>query len=215
MITAGLYAQPYQTGRPVVAEDPQMKQLKIALSDLGHHVKNHEAEIRTLEERLRNQEASLDHMQGLNSDELQSQRDSTKANVVNLEGKISAQEAKVDGLDRVSKGMTADLRQLQTQSNELISAMKLLKQKVEELEKSAETQSFRLNSLETALRSVVEMIEIKENPIPASTGKIYRVQAGDTLEKIARAQKVSVQSLKEANQMVNDKIVVGQTLKLP
>ena len=43
----------------------------------------------------------------------------------------------------------------------------------------------------------------------------YTVQAGDTLGAIAKAFRVSVKSLREANGLKSDIIRVGQTLKIP
>jgi LysM repeat protein len=43
----------------------------------------------------------------------------------------------------------------------------------------------------------------------------YKVKSGDTLLKIAGEFKVSVKSIRSANNLKTDKIVVGQDLKIP
>lgn len=49
-----------------------------------------------------------------------------------------------------------------------------------------------------------------------STSEIlYKVKEGDSLEKIARAHQTSVKAIKELNNLANDKIIVGKTLKIP
>lgn len=45
--------------------------------------------------------------------------------------------------------------------------------------------------------------------------KTYKVQAGDSLWKIARAHKVSIKELKEINQLETDKIRTGLSLQIP
>ena len=50
-------------------------------------------------------------------------------------------------------------------------------------------------------------------PMPPTDG--YKVQQGDSLAKIARANGVSVADLKAANGMSNESIRIGQTLKMP
>ena len=44
--------------------------------------------------------------------------------------------------------------------------------------------------------------------------KTYRIQPGDSLEKIAKAKQATVQKLKELNGLTNDKIIVGKLLRL-
>ena len=68
---------------------------------------------------------------------------------------------------------------------------------------------------------VFQTKEAKETPptppqtITENPAKIYRVKAGDSLEKIAKQNQTTIKKLKEANQLANDQIIVGQKLKLP
>ena len=51
---------------------------------------------------------------------------------------------------------------------------------------------------------------------PASTvPSRYVLKSGDTLSRIARAHKTTVQALKAANGLTSDRVVAGQTLKMP
>jgi LysM repeat protein len=43
----------------------------------------------------------------------------------------------------------------------------------------------------------------------------HRVQRGENLTVIARRHGVTVQSLRQANQIRNDRIIAGQTLRIP
>jgi LysM repeat protein len=43
----------------------------------------------------------------------------------------------------------------------------------------------------------------------------YVVKSGDTLGRIARAHKTTVQALKAANGLTSDRVVAGQSLKMP
>ena len=228
LMTASGWAAPqssYQTTRPAapVKEDPNavMRQMKTALTDLKHEVSNHESEIRTFEEKLQNQEASFEQLRQQLTDDVQVQRDFVKASNINLEGKTETLEQSLNNLDTVVKGLTADLRQMKTQANDSVSVLTQYKQKLSELEKLMETQSQHMQNLEAALHSMMEVLQAKQPPresaIKLSEGglKTYKVQPGDSLERIARAQKVSVQALRDANQLYNDRIMVGQTLKIP
>jgi LysM repeat protein len=78
-----------------------------------------------------------------------------------------------------------------------------------------------MQNFEAALQSMMEVIQVKSGAPSYSKSTdsdnphIYKVQPGDSLERIARAKKVSVQSLRDANQLNNDRIIVGQKLKIP
>lgn len=49
----------------------------------------------------------------------------------------------------------------------------------------------------------------------AKAGESYRIQPGDTLSAIARQYSVSEQAIRAANNLSGDRIIVGQTLKIP
>jgi LysM repeat protein len=52
------------------------------------------------------------------------------------------------------------------------------------------------------------------SPAPVDAG-VYTVKSGDTLTKIAKAQKTTLKAIREANNLATDKIKVGQKLKMP
>ena len=43
----------------------------------------------------------------------------------------------------------------------------------------------------------------------------YKVKAGDSLEKIAKANNTTVDKIKKINSMQQDLIVIGQEIKIP
>ena len=55
-----------------------------------------------------------------------------------------------------------------------------------------------------------------ESPaVPSHIKTIYVVKSGDTLSRIAKAHGTTVKALKTANNLGNDRIVVGSKLKIP
>lgn len=222
------YSQSYQAVRPAAAPAPTpgddltsvLRQLKTGLADLKHEMRNHESEIRIFENKLQNQETAFDQLRQQLIDDVQSQRDFVRASNVNLDGKIETLDQSLRNLETLVRNMMGDLRQMKTQANDSVSVLGQYKQKISELENLLQTQSQHMQNLETALQSMMEVWQAKEaaREIALKTGetaKIYKVQPGDSLEKIARTQKVTVQDLRNANQLVNDRIIVGQTLKIP
>ena len=54
------------------------------------------------------------------------------------------------------------------------------------------------------------------SPAPASKAQArYVVKSGDSLARIARAHKTTVQALKAANGLTSERIIAGQSLRLP
>ncbi|MBS0627520.1 MAG: LysM peptidoglycan-binding domain-containing protein, partial [Verrucomicrobia bacterium] len=85
--------------------------------------------------------------------------------------------------------------------------------KIAELEKTVQHQNALLTEivqLKSSLTSLTNSLQ--------KTGRedtVYKVKAGDSLEKIARLYKISVTALKEENELSNNKIIIGQELKIP
>lgn len=217
-------------GRPALSGEnvtDALRQLKNAVSDLKYELRNHEAEIHLFDNKLQSQETSFEHLRQQLLDEAQTQRDFTKASLVNLEGKTETLNQSLVNLDTLMKGLTNDLRQLKTQSNDSVAVLSQYKQKITELETFLQTQSQHMQNLEVALQSMMDVWQAKEaareianKPAIVETSSIdsdrnYKVQPGDSLGKIAQTQKVSIQALREANQLTSDRIRIGQTLKIP
>jgi len=52
-------------------------------------------------------------------------------------------------------------------------------------------------------------------PPHTTGGAVYLVKSGDTLTRIAKTCGTTVKALKSANDLDNDRIVVGEKLKIP
>lgn len=222
--------QPYQQGYPVARAVPPppgedlssvLRQLKTGLTDLKHEMRNHESEMHIFENKIQSQETAFEHLRQQLTDDVQSQRDFVRASNVNLDGKTETLDQSMKNVETLLRGLMTDVRQIKTQANDSVAVLGQYKQKISELENLVQTQNHQMQNLEAALQSMMEVWQAKEasREIANRTTdafKNYKVQPGDFLEKIARAQKVSVQALRDANpQIVNDRIIVGQTLKIP
>lgn len=195
-----------------------MKQIRTTLSELKHQLNNHEAEIRTFENKLNSQETILDHVNQQLTDSVEAQQEHSKAQIINIEGQLET-------LDSTVKGLIADLRLMKTQANESVSILSQYKQKLSDFEKLMDAQNQHMKNLEAGLNSIMEVLQAQEAVSKAYNGKptvknsdsskTYKVQAGDSLEKVARSQKVSVQAIRDLNNLKQDRIFVGQTLKIP
>ena len=167
----------------------------IPFEDLRHEVDNHEAEIRMFEERLNTQEVIVDSLRQQVMDANHENRELVKGSAVQLENNVMRLENSV-------KGITDDLRHLQTHGNDTTSVLNQHKQKIEEIEK-------KMDQLQETLQLVLDALQVPGKE------QAYVVVSGDTLEKIARKNGTTIKKIKELNQLTSDRIYVGQKLKLP
>lgn len=199
------------TGAPRRYQDDDMsttlREMRDSIDVIRHEVNNHETEIRMVEERANNQEATIASLR-------QQVLDANQANKELVKGNVSTTDGKVSSLESTNKGIVADITQLRTHANETATVLTQSKQRISELEKLVEAQNRNIDNLQAALKSVMEALGSQSNTAVASD-KMYRVKNGDSLEKIARANNTTVKAIKELNQLANDKIIVGQTLQLP
>lgn len=218
--------QPGLNPRSIPVDDINtiLKQLKTGLTDLKHEMRNHEAEIRMFDNKQQSQEASFEHLKQQLIDDVQAQRDFVRASSVNFDGKVEALNQAINNLENLNRNLTQDLRQVKTQFNESIVILGQYKQKISDMETLLQVQNQQMQNLEAALQSMMEVWQAKETAKEivkeiankaSEPGKTYKVQSGDSLGKIAQTHKVSVQALRDANQLANDRIIIGQTLKIP
>ena len=72
------------------------------------------------------------------------------------------------------------------------------------------------NSLPTQPCPVaMEKTALPVDPPHATGGAVYLVKSGDTLSRIAKTHGTSIKAIKAANHLANDRIVVGENLKIP
>lgn len=199
-----------------------VREIRDTVFELRHEVHNHEEELRILDDRLKNYEAIIDSVR----DQVQ---DSTMASKEMVKGNSASLESKIGALEIANKSMINDLKQFKTYSNDSATALTQAKQKISDLERIIEVQNQNINHLEGAVQALLEAMQVNDPSKPAkqlslssssapstATPHRYKVKSGDSLEKIARANHTTIKALREANpQLVGDKIIEGQTLKIP
>ena len=202
-----------------------IKEIKNALDNMRHGINNHEIEMRAFEERLSTLDSMIETVRDQAGEAQRAHKEQMKGSSQDLETKITA-------LETNSKGIMGDLKQLKTHANDSAAVLAQMVQKFSELEKVIDRQNQDIDSLQTAMHSLVEALGAgktlgggkesgskdagKKNPATTPENS-YRVKPGDSLEKIARAHQTSIRALKELNHLPeeDDKIVVGKILLIP
>jgi LysM repeat protein len=147
-----------------------------------------------------------------------------KQQIAKLEGNIQAghSDSRVAALEKKQQQIIADLRNLSKQAQEHSSLLAKTKTGMEDLDQKLDSS---VKNLKSAVQSVLEYAQTSSStPTVASapsttTAKTapstYKVAPGDSLEKIAKANNTSVESIKKLNHLKNDNIRVGQVLQMP
>lgn len=194
-----------------------IRELRDNVEFLKHELVNHESEIRSFEEKVRNQDSTIEAFR-------QQFQDSNKFQKDQLIDSTAELEVKIKSIESLTKTLVSDAKQLKDRINETSQAMTQVTnaltqyaQRISNLEKASDAQSNNITSLDTALKSIVEAIQVKETPLVSTPQQdsIYYVKSGDSLGEIALRNNTTVQVLKDINHLSSDKIVIGQKLKLP
>lgn len=213
MAIAGLVsASAFAASRPYndYISDTAIREMRSSIDDIRHISNNHETEIQAIEEKFTNLETIIDSLRKQITDQVQGSKELLKNSTTSF-------EAKLGDLDLAMKGLTADLRQIKNHANDSTTVLTQYKKRISDLEKTVEAQNQNMENLQSALKSMMDAMQIKDGLKDSTVGssRIYQVKAGDTLDKIALANQTTIKAIKELNSLTNDRIIVGQKLQLP
>lgn len=185
-----------------------LRDMQQEIDDLRQKVHCYETERDILEEKIHKQEASLSKLQK----DLASSQSSSQTLSHN---KITQLENRIDSLEKKNESLLTDLKSLRAHANETTTSLTTFNGKIGELEQNL---THNVTHLKGAVESLVKAMQ-KGTPLDGTTEmrgstKIYHVKAGDSLERIAKNNKVSVDKIKKLNSLSKDRITIGQELIL-
>lgn len=170
-------------------------------------LENCESSLITCQERMRTQEASIDALRHEVESALVKSRDIVKGSSTQIDDRIAK-------IEKNHKEIAADLNQIKELTNASVKEVNEYQKRIAKLESIVDKQSKNLIHLETALTALTTHLSQEATDV-AHSGNSYTVQGGDCLGSIAKKTGSSIKALKEANRLMNDKVVVGQTLVIP
>ncbi len=165
-----------------------LEELRVEMGDVKHALNAAKVELQILEEKV-NHSKEVDH----------------------ISQEVAILERKISQMERSQERAIADLRQLHALTSQTSQAFMEYKEKCRDLDERFE----ELSKLKTTLTSISKSLSQKPAAPAATATAIYKIQPGDSLEKIARRYNTTVETLKRLNGLESDRIIVGKEIQLP
>ncbi len=150
--------------------------------------------------------------QELKIQQSQYEAEAARRSVESVEGHISRIENRIDNLERASVSATwATVDDVAVLRNEIAAL------RADVNSARAEHDKLRteiVTNVENLIKAQLRKVSATPKSISKS-GYEHKVESGQTLSEIAKAYGVTVSKIKEANNLKNDNIRIGQTLFIP
>jgi LysM repeat protein len=172
----------------------EVEALRVEVGDLRHLLNGLQTDLTILEEKVR-----LPH---------------ANADLHSIKQQIALMQSQCSFLANKQEKVITEYKHLSDQLSQLFA---LVNKQGDLLKEMRQKQTAELSQhLEEILQIKKKLLSTIKNLSPPSDSlRTYRVRPGDTLEKIARREEISLERLKELNQLSSDTIFIDQLLKLP
>ena len=183
-----------------------LHEVQINVDDLRHDLNCFKTDLQIIEGKLKTQENQVESVK-------QNQIANTILKIDAISEKIKAVESKLSSMDKKQEAEIIDIEKLSFYAKEVNLSLMQYKDKILDLERNVISQNKRyeeVNKLKDTLEAIASSLKISSDSFYT-----YKVKAGDSLKKIAKINKTSVDQIKKSNNLDLDLIVIGQELKIP
>lgn len=183
-----------------------LHEVQTNVDDLRHDLNCFKTDLQIVEGRLKSQENQVEKVK-------HGQTAQTFSRLDALSEKIKDAEAKLSQVAIKQEAEIIDLGKLSLHAREVNSSLSQYKNKISEIENIVICQSKKFNEvkkLKETLEAIAASLKISNDGFYS-----YKVKAGDSLDKIAKVNKTTIDLLKKVNNLDQDLIVIGQELKIP
>lgn len=192
--------------------DIAIDQVRLEVADLKHILNNQKVELQILEEKLSKQENGL--ASAKNEGQLTHQSKLSEVRIL-----LSSLEKRIAQIEKSQEKISSDLKQLTTHAQQTTTSLQQYRDKILECEQASVSQAKRLDEI-TKLKSTLNAISQamhQGGPVSADNSyKTYKIVLGDSLEKIAKREHISIEAIKKLNPGLSEnKIFAGQEIKIP
>jgi LysM repeat protein len=183
-----------------------LHEIQTNLDDLRHDLNCYQTELQILDTKIKHQENSVKTLK-------QQQVEKQQTELETLSKGVSSIESKFDSIEKKQIATRDDIFKLTSHANETSSALSQYKGKINEIENQVLSQNKKyeeIAKLKITLEALAKYLKQEKANYVA-----YTVKPGDSLEKIAKRNKINVEALKTFNNLQQDLIVIGQELRIP
>ena len=181
-----------------------LQRMKTDIEDLKHDLNTFEIEHHVLEGRLSDQDHTLATLKDQTFESQESRLEQLFSEIEKLKNLISS-------MRESQQKFMADLKNLHENASDTHVALSQYKNKIESIEKHLALQERQFEKI-AELKGVISELTLGQK---GKRLKTYTVRAGDSLEKIARNHKTTVEEIKRLNHLSNDLIIVGEEISVP
>jgi LysM repeat protein len=185
-----------------IQTDLTLREMRSEIEDFKYQLNRFEVELQIVEGKADSQNTAMNLLRSDFSKLNKNESDLIETTLLQYDRKIQKIESMEDKLK-------SDLLKVKEHTNEILTSLAQFKAKVDGNENHLVEQSQYIQHLKTSLESIMKFIDQ-----PAVDGAFYVVKPGDSLAKLAKENNVSVEKLKEINNLTTDLIIVGQKLRL-
>lgn len=182
-----------------------LHEVQTNLDDLRHDIHCFKTELQIVDGRIRHFENALTNVK-------QQDVEKQQLKIEQLSQQVQLLEKRLASFEKNNAAETSERHELTSHAKETTAVLIQFKDRIEELEKEFVANQRRFEEftkLKTTLETLISSLRL------ADPSKTYKIKPGDSLEKIAKLHKTSVEKIKKVNGLQHDLIVVGQELTIP
>lgn len=213
-VAASLVASVFLGGCSPITSSPhdQKHQLELTLhevqtnlDDLRHDIHCFKTELQIIDGRIKHSEQALSSLK-------EQDLDKQKAKIDQIALSLQALEKKWANSEKLSTAEAEERQELKSHAKETTAALIQCKARLEELERELIASQRRFEEIGKLKENIEHLVQTLR---AGGSYKTYKIKPGDSLEKIAKSFKTSVEKIKKLNGLQQDLIVTGQELKIP
>ncbi len=180
-----------------------LHKIRTEIEDLKHDLNTSDIELHILEGKLIDQEDTLVSVKEMINT-------SQEGKIDELQKLISSLSHKISSLEEFQNQVLTDLKQLSGHANETTTALSQYKDKIGEMERNIGFQNKKFDEISSLKKSLSLLVKnLESNPVK------YTIKEGDSLQKISKNFSVTIDDIKQYNNLTTDKIFKGQELLIP
>jgi LysM repeat protein len=201
MLLSGCLSSKHMRAREIQT-DLAIREMRSELGDQKYQISRLEVELEIVEGKSDTQNNVIQNLR----QELQRLNKNEDHLIKNTLNQYEEQLKRVTSME---SSLKKDLLKLKDHTEEVQTTLVQFKSKIDQNERDISVQSRYVDHLKDSLETLLKYVD------QSNLGSVfYVVQAGDSLDRIAKENGVSIVEIKKLNHLYSDLIIIGQKLRL-